>query len=604
MSALDPLKPAPAASADLDDTTLGALKVVLKYAVFACLWILLSDSILGKLVRNPNRMVNLSILKGGLFVVITALLLFVLVRRFGTRLAAREKALLHQQREGLRLEKTLKENDEMFKALAEGSADGFFVHDLDGRFVAANQRASDSLGYSHAELLELGVEDLDADLPIASLRARWAASPAGYSHTTRTHQRRKDGTLLPVEIRSSAFDFHEQRRFLAVVRDLTELERAAQALQHAAGEQLRLEAELEHAQKLESLGSLASGVAHDMNNVLAAIQSVTEVMENSLALDPRAVKGLATIVKATLRGRNLVKAIGDFARKDLQGAEAVDLNRIIQDSAKRLELPPGREVELILDLQEPLPALLGERSPLANAFTHLCGNALDAMPRGGTLAIRTRSLGEAQVELTVTDTGEGMAPEVLARALEPFFTTKPTGKGNGLGLAMVHGIVKAHGGTLQLQSQVGSGTSVRLQLPALPAGSPFLQEAAAPAGAQRNLKVLLVDDDELIRDAVPPMLEVFGHSTVTAPSARAALALLETGLEVDLAILDLNMPELGGAKALAPLRALRPQLPVLIATGFLDAATEEFLRGLSQVQTLSKPFTMDELEAKLRVLCP
>ena len=597
---MNPIAPS---TSQQDAASRGALKVVLKYALFATLWILFSDALVGRISRDPARIVALSSLKGGLFVLITALLLFVLVRRFGSRLAAREEAMLRHQQEGSQAEKNLKENEEMFKALAEGSADAFFVPDLEGRFKAANQRASGSLGYSPEELLALGVEEVDADLRLDTLKARWASTVPGRSHVSRSHHRRKDGTLFPVEIHSSAFFFHDQKRFLAVVRDLTEQEKTAVALHAAEGEHLRLEAELEHARKLESLGSLASGVAHDMNNVLAAIQSVTEVMQSNLSLDPRGFKALETIAKATLRGRNLVKALGDFGRKELQAAEAVDLNRIIEDGVKRLDLTRAQQVNLVLELQEPLPPLLGERSPLGNALMHLCDNALEAMPAGGSLSIRTRSLGAAQVELVVTDTGTGMPAETLNRALEPFFTTKPAGS-TGLGLAMVHGIVKAHGGSLHLQSQVGSGTTVRLLLPALPASSSFLQEPAPPAARGRALKVLLVDDDELIRDAVPPMLEIYGHSTVTAAGAQAALELLEQGLEVDLVILDLNMPEMDGAQALPPLRALRPQLPVLIATGFLDAATEEFLRGHSRVQTLSKPFTMNELEARLRALCP
>ena len=589
------------------ETTLGALKVVFTYAIFATLWILLSDEMVGMLVKDPRKMVALSIVKGGVFVLITALLLFVLVWRFGSRLAAREEALALQRKQTSRVEKSLKENEEMFKALAEGAGDAFLVHDPQGRFMAANARASESLGYSHDELLRMGVEDVDLEFPLATLRVHWAQAAPGASRTFLSRHTCKDGTVLPVEVRTSTFDFNGQKRFLAVVRDMTELERAAEVVRHAEEEHLRLETELAHAQKLESLGGLASGIAHNMNNVLAAIQSMTEVMTNNLASDTRALKGLETILKATHRGRDLVKALGDFARRDLQAAEALDLNQVVQENANRLDLSPWENVAISLELEAGLPSILGERGPLDKVFRNLVTNALDAMPKGGTLSLRTRSLGEGKVELGVADTGAGMPSEILSRAMEPFFTTKAPGRhtGLGLGLAMVHGIVKAHGGTLQLRSEVGSGTAALVALPVLSAAAAGLRKPAAPPPAQgRPLKVLLIDDDELIRDSVPPMLELYGHSTVTASSASMAMGLLEKGLEVDLAILDLNMPEMDGAEALGPLRALRPHLPVLIATGFLDARTEESLRRHTQVHSLSKPFTMDELERSLKVLCP
>ena len=367
------------------------------------------------------------------------------------------------------------------------------------------------------------------------------------------------------------------------------------------------EEELRHAQKLESLGSLASGVAHDMNNVLAAIQIVAEVMQDGQTRDAETLSGLEVIGKATARGRNLVQSLTNFARKDLNAPEPVDLNQVVREEADLLDRTLLKKVKVAIQLEPGLPALMGERGPLGNALMNLCVNAVDAMPRGGTLTIRTRRLGAEQLELTVEDTGEGMPLQVQARALEPFFTTKPQGKGTGLGLAMVHGIVKAHRGVLQITSNVGVGTVIRATFPALPpAPAPEPMEAAPVevgswAGASPGgLRILVVDDDELIRASLPAMLEVLGHTPFTAEGGRPALAMLEQGLGLDLVILDMNMPELSGAETLDLLRVLRPQLPVIVATGYLDPESLETVGRHGRLLTLTKPFSMDELQNRVR----
>ena len=201
----------------------------------------------------------------------------------------------------------------------------------------------------------------------------------------------------------------------------------------------------------------------------------------------------------------------------------------------------------------------------------------------------------------MADSGEGMEPAVLARAMEPFFTTKPLGKGTGLGLAMVYATIKAHGGTVALQSEPGQGTLVRLCLPAVGAGQAPAEPTrpAAPSGAKA---ILVVDDDELIRASVPAMVACFGHRVTTAAGGQEAISLLAAGQEVDLLILDLNMPGMNGAEALVRLRRMRPGLPVLVATGHLDPETAELLRRDGMALSIPKPFTMAELDRKMKQL--
>ncbi|BDU74061.1 hybrid sensor histidine kinase/response regulator [Mesoterricola silvestris] len=363
-----------------------------------------------------------------------------------------------------------------------------------------------------------------------------------------------------------------------------------------------LEDQIRHTEKLESLGSLASGVAHDMNNVLAAILAVGQVLQLKSEEDPGMASALDTIIKAANRGRDLVRGLTNFARKDLRAAEPLDLNRIVKEEAALLERTLRQKIRLEVDLAEPLPPFMGEAGNFGSALMNLCVNAVDAMPEGGVLALRTRQAEAGWMELIVEDSGTGMPPEVINRALEPFFTTKEPGKGTGLGLAMVHGTVKAHGGSLEIRSRVGKGTQIHIRLPAV-AGAALEEHAQREAGIRRRvLRILVVDDDELIQATVPLLLHHLGHTPVAAMSGEEALDQLEKGLKVDAVILDLNMPGMGGEAAYLRMRMLRPSLPVLVATGFMDPSTDLLLQGDTRAASLSKPFSLEELHRKLEAL--
>jgi len=259
-------------------------------------------------------------------------------------------------------------------------------------------------------------------------------------------------------------------------------------------------------------------------------------------------------------------------------------------------------VRLEVDLDPELRPILGDGGALNHAFMNLCVNAVDAMPDRGVLTIRTRNAEDGCIEVLVTDTGTGMTPEVLAQALDPFFTTKPQGKGTGMGLSMVYNTVKAHKGHLELDSQPGMGTRVRLRFPSFQGREvedPY-QPGAGDEPEGQSLHVLLVDDDELIRSSLESVLEALGHTSTATASGEEALLLLGKGLQPDLVIMDMNMPGLGGAGTLPLLRAQWPAVPVLLSTGRADQSVLDLLAAHPQVTLLSKPFTMRELEAHLK----
>ena len=368
----------------------------------------------------------------------------------------------------------------------------------------------------------------------------------------------------------------------------------------------RTQAELMRYQRLESIGGLASGVAHDMNNVLAAIMGLATVLRNRLEGDSASAGELDLLLKAALRGRTLVQGLTEFARDHLKDAVPLDLNLILRQEAELASRAVPQRVELQWDLEQPLPEVLGEPTSLANAVMNLYMNALDAMPEGGRLTIRSRKRQGGGVEVAVEDTGQGMAPEVLAKALDPYFTTKPLGKGTGLGLSIVYGVMKAHGGSCEIQSEAGRGTRVLLRFPAAAAAEAeaATEQASGPVPRARSLGILLVDDEDLVRESVSALFRHGGHQVETAAGGRAALGLLQAGLAVDLVVLDQNMPGMSGVETLRELRTSHPALPVILSSGRVDREVEGALSAYDAVWLLKKPFNFAELQAAVRKACP
>ncbi len=411
--------------------------------------------------------------------------------------------------------------------------------------------------------------------------------------------RHRDGTVLWLKGNATVLRDQEGHpvRMVGVNRDVTDLHRAEE-------ERARLQAQLLQSQKMESLGTLAGGVAHDMNNVLGAILGLASAHIGSQPYGSPLHQAFDTICKATERGGKMVRSLLSFARHSPAESTKVDMNAILKEQVALLERTTLAKVRLQMNLDPELRPILGDANALTHAFMNLCVNAVDAMPESGTLTLHTRNVDSGWIEVVVEDSGMGMPKEILERAMEPFFTTKETGKGTGLGLSMVFSTMKAHRGQMSLQSEPGKGTRVMLRFPASLRDTPV--QAAAPAFSEGEvsprgaMKVLLVDDDDLVQSSVQAILEALGHAAVkTAQSGEEALALLESGLLVDLVILDMNMPGLGGIGTLPRLRVLRPEVPVLLATGRVDQTALTLASAHPGVTLLSKPFGMKELQKHL-----
>jgi signal transduction histidine kinase len=387
----------------------------------------------------------------------------------------------------------------------------------------------------------------------------------------------------------------------------------------AANEQLRLEMEERlraeeaargaevrflQAQKMESLGRMAGGIAHDMNNVLGAILSLASANLEMESPGDRAHRSFEIIVKAAERGTKAVKSLLGFARQSPVEDLPVDLNGILREELHILERTTLARLQFRLDLEPDLQAMRGDANALAQAFMNLCINAVDAMPGNGVLTLTTRNLDGGRIEAVVEDTGCGMTAETLRRATDPFFTTKKVGEGTGLGLAMVYSTVAAHDGEMEIESAPGEGTRIHLRFPAC--GTQALDDLATAGEpgilSSRALDVMLVDDDEVVQEALQDVLGFLGHRVAQMLSGEAALARIEAGAVPDVVILDMNMPGLGGARTLAALRALRPDLPVLLATGRTDQVALDLVETFPLVSLMPKPFGIDELRRNLSAL--
>ena len=543
------------------------------------------------------------ILPGGLTLAGLLACLFHLVNRGKER----AEALVLERTQALGASLALLEaREDELRLILDSTAEGLYGLDLEGRCTFCNRALARMLGRPDpAGLVGLNMHRVThhtrADgtpYPEADCQIFKAFREGRGTHADREVLWRADGTSFPAEYWS--YPQWREGRVVGAVVTVIDISERILAERHNA----KLQAQYQQAQKMESLGSLAGGVAHDMNNVLAAILGFASANVELQPPGSQSRRAFEIIGKAANRGAALVKGLLSFSRRSAAEARELDLNTLLAEEILLLERTTLAKVRMNLDLAPDLGLVRGDGDALTHAFMNLFINAVDAMAGGGTLTLRTRNLGGDWVEVRVEDTGEGMPPEVLERAFDPFFTTKAQGKGTGLGLAMVYSTLKAHQGLIELHSTPGEGTQVRVRFPRVAPGAadPGLPPEAHAALERRSLTVLVVDDDELVQASMVSSLELLGHTHALAATGEAALAAVEAGLDPEVVILDMNMPGLGGAGTLPLLRALKPGLPVLLCTGRVDQAALDLIQAHRGVRLLPKPFPAQDLDLALQAI--
>jgi PAS domain S-box-containing protein len=387
-----------------------------------------------------------------------------------------------------------------------------------------------------------------------------------------------------------------------------ELRTALDRLQAEVGERERAEEALRQAQKMEAVGQLTGGIAHDFNNLLTPVIGGLEMINRSLA-EPRLKRIAETALESARRGAKLTSQLLAFSRIQRIRMVPVRVNRVIDAMRLMLKHSIGSAITIRTELDPAADRALCDENQLENAILNLAINARDAMPEGGILTISTGLSREEEsldleagdyVCIAVADTGQGMSAEVAARATEPFFSTKPLGKGTGLGLAQVYGIVRQAGGTMRIESREGAGTVVRLLVPRAAVNLEDEAEGEAGGGgaspARRGgARIFVVDDDEGVREFLADALSSLGHRVETLAGGEAALAALAQGAP-DLVLVDFAMPGMNGAELAREIRARLPALPIVFVTGFAESDQLEGALGLD-VPILRKPFGIDDLAA-------
>jgi len=467
---------------------------------------------------------------------------------------------------------------------------GYITLDKKGTVLKANLTAATLLGSERSRLLGidfsrvLAKESQAAFSGFIGKRFKGMESVAYCDLACQNHPGRV------AWIRMEAFGAIAHEEFRVALLDISERKVEEEARGQA-------EARIAQAQHLEAIGELSAGVAHNINNVLTAIMATAEVRQ-MLTSSTDDLKAFEIIDTACKRGRDVVRSLVQFAHPCLSQIAPVNLHNLLVEICQMLEVTAQSRIKIEKEFSAECFWVSGNAGTLSSAFWNLCHNALDALPDGGTLTLRTTELEQDWVGVSVEDNGTGMAPEILAKVLDPFFTTKPVGQGTGLGLSMAYGVIKAHGGSLAISSQLGKGTVVAIRIPRTPALVKDVGPEPHPS-MLNAMDILLVDDDEDVRFLTSRLFKAGGMNVSCAEGGEQALAYLRTHALPDLVILDQNMPGIDGIQTMGAIRALHPDLPILISSGRMDIEGWECFKR-PKIAFLSKPFDLVELREKLR----
>ncbi len=521
--------------------------------------------------------------------------------------------VVHDISDRKQAEEALRESEERFRAIFEQAAVGIAHNDPEGNFVRANQRFCDLLGYSHEQLNDLSVNDITHpdDLEVGSEEIEKLLAGKKQVHTMEKRFLRKNGTEMWGKVTVSLVrnGAGRPKYFIGILEDITE-QKVMQA------EKKRLEIQLRQAQKMEAVGTLAGGIAHDFNNILGAIIGYAEMLQMyDVPEDSPMRPNLDQVLKAGHRAKDLVKQILAFSRQSEKELKPVQLHPIVKEVIKFLRATLPATIEIRQQIDAATGAVLADTTQIHQVIMNLCTNAHHAMwEHGGILdvslaqiKINEREASQFEeldpgvyLKISVSDTGHGMTPDILDRIFDPYFTTKEKGVGTGMGLAVVHGIIKRHKGAISVDSHPGKGTRFNVYIPVIEGQAGLEPEAFEPL-PMGNERILFIDDELALADLGKQMLERLGYhvETRTSPSEACELFNNRPG-HFDLVITDMTMPQMTGEELTKELIDIQPDIPVILCTGFSEKMSVAKARLLGIRGFLLKPITIRDLADTVR----
>jgi PAS domain S-box-containing protein len=505
-------------------------------------------------------------------------------------------------------EEALRRSEESYRGLFDCVRDAIYIQDEEGRFLDVNRGAADMYGYAREELIGQTPEMVTApglnDLPRVGEMVRLAF--AGQPQQFEFWGLRKNGQAFPKDVRLYPGTYHGKQIVIALAQDITERRKAEEALRQS--------------QKLESLGLLAGGIAHDFNNLLTAIVGNLDLACWNLPEESPARAYLDNAGTTVEKASDLTKQLLAYSGRGRFLVKAQDLNAVVQEMVQLLKVSISKRADLHLDLEPGLPAVEADLAQLQQVVMNLVTNASEALEgKDGFIRISTRSvdLDENAIQaefpsqdlvpgrfvmLEVEDTGCGMNPEVQSRIFDPFFTTKDSGR--GLGLSAMHGILRGHRGGIAIRSKVGKGSSLRVHFPASTLELPCLPPKSPATVHAFKGRALLVDDEEIILQSSGSMLEALGFEVLLARDGLEALERFQAEEPPPrLVLMDLTMPRMDGRTAFLEIQKLRPEVPVILSSGYDQAELKEGFNGVSPAGFIQKPYRLEELKALLLDVC-
>lgn len=497
----------------------------------------------------------------------------------------------------------LRESEAQFRGLFEIIPDILVIHDQRGLVHHINAAGARQLGFSPSELLGQPLEKLFPSDQVGGVECTGVGSSLGETGWTETLLLAKDGREVHAEVTERPVRFAGKPQRLLIARDLS-------SRKQMEAEKAKLEQQLRQVQKMEAIGRLASGVAHDMNNIMTAILSHASLLKSRSDPQEGAWTVGDVIEKAVRRGKELTSQLLGFSRQGKHHHVSVDLHEVVGEVAHLLERTMGKTIVFQMDFQAAQPWIVGDPNQIFQVFMNLSVNACDAMGSNGLLRFSTsnETVSPTQaahvpglspgdyVVIRVTDSGEGIPLDMQGKIFEPFFSTKDSGKGSGMGLAMVYGIVKNHRGYIGVTSTLGVGTMMKVYLPALSGPPPRSVPIQNTVPSKGTGHILVVDDEPEVAEAARAVLEYLGYQVSVVSNGKAAIDYCQNaGNQVDMVLLDMIMPDMAGPECFVQLKRLIPDIKVILCTGYDRNHAVQELLDQGVVAFLQKPYELDQI---------